>query len=52
MAEANVPNKDVYKEFEMLKPVKSEVGTCESNITEPQLKYLLFRRNGNSCQLF
>ena len=32
MGEANVPNKDVYKEFEkFLKPIKSvEVGPCET----------------------
>ena len=41
MGEANVPNKDVYKEFEkLLKPIKSvEVGTCEtrdSNKASPQ----------------
>ena len=41
MGEANVPNKDVYKEFEkLLKPIKSvEVSTCEtrdSNKASPQ----------------
>ena len=38
MGEANVPNKDVYKEFEkLLKPIKSvEVGTCEFvTVTKP-----------------
>ena len=38
MGEANVPNKDVYKEFEkLLKPIKSvEVGPCElDTVTKP-----------------
>ncbi len=53
MAEANIPNKDVFKEFEkLLKPIKSvEVGPCEtqeSNKDKPTiLIFWLFRRNGN-----
>jgi hypothetical protein len=47
MGEANVPNKDVYKEFEkLLKPIKSvEVGACEtrdSNKASPQYWYFCY----------